>query len=252
MKNRIWFSALILFVSITYRISGQDYNFLSLSVGGALPQGSYAGTTFSDSTNGFAKNGFVFSFDAAWFPDDYMGIGATVTFASNNTDKQPYIDEMKQKLISGFPDPADFPHDSILFDYGVWKNLNLFIGPNFTYPLGRFNLDLRIMGGLSLVWKPTQTVDIDFPETGIFHYENADKAVPALGFSAGGGVRYAFKRGYVLRVMAEYANTRPSFEFIDEITWNPESENYSLSTTDIDVPIKNVHVGIGIAYNFEL
>jgi len=233
-------------------VRGQDYNFLGLCVGGAIPQGSFAEKVFSDSTNGFANNGFMFAFDAAWFPDDYMGIGATVTFASNNTDKQKYMDNVTEMITANFSEPADFPKDSIVLDYGVWKYLNLFIGPNFTYPLGRFNFDLRAMGGLSLGWRPTQTVDINYPEAGSFLWKKEDKTIPALGYSIGGGIRYALKSGYVFRIVAEYANTKPTFGFINEVTWDPESETFSISETDIAVPIKNIHIGIGIAYNFEL
>jgi hypothetical protein len=244
----IFIFTILLFQSNT----GQNYSFLGLCVGGAIPQGSYANTNFSDSINGFAKNGFVFSFDAAWFPDDYMGIGATVTFASNNTDKQNYMDTLRNYIIDSYSQPFSFPPDSIVLDYGVWKYLNLYIGPNFTYPIGRFNIDLRAMGGLSLVWRPTQDIEINYPESGLFSKTIEDKPVPSLGYSIGGGIRYAFKKGYVIRVIAEYANTKPTFTFIDQISWNSEEELFTTKENDIAVPIKNLHLGIGIAYNFEL
>jgi len=249
-RTNVLLAALLIF--LISGLKGQDYNFLSLCVGGALPQGNFSENNFSDSTNGFANNGFMFSFDAAWFPDDYIGIGATVTFASNNPDKQKYMDDLKSSIIINYPEPDNFPSDSINLDYGVWKYLNFFIGPNFTYPLGKFNFDLRVMAGLSLVWKPSQTIQINFPETNSFSHKAEDKPVPALGYSIGGGIRYAFKSGYVIRVIAEYANTKPTFDIIDNITWNPEEETFNAIEKEIAIPIKNIHLGIGIAYNFEL
>jgi hypothetical protein len=249
-RTNILLGALLIF--LISGIKGQDYNFLGLCVGGALPQGNFSENNFSDSTNGYANNGFMFSFDAAWFPDDYMGIGATVTFASNNPDEQKYMDDLKNSFIINYPEPDNFPLDSINLDYGVWKYLNFFIGPNFTYPLGKFNFDLRAMAGLSLVWKPTQSILINYPETNTFSRKVEDKPFPALGYSIGGGIRYAFKSGYVIRFIAEYANTKPTFEIIDEIIWNPEEETFTTIEKEIAIPIKNIHLGIGIAYNFEL
>jgi len=237
---------------------GQQENFLGLSFGGAIPQGSFSQDNFSDSTNGYANTGFMFAFDAAWFPDDYLGIGATVTFASNNPDKTKYMADLEKSILDQYPFLGGPLKDSINLDYGVWKYLNLFVGPNVTIPSGNFNFDFRLMGGVSFVWKPSQTIDINYPEEGSFSRKSEDKAVPALGYSAGVGIRYALKSNMVLRLTAEYANTKPTFEFIDSITYNddpdPEQDEQSFTVEyeKVAMPIKNIHVGIGIAYNFEL
>ena len=244
------FTAII--VLLIAEAKGQQETFLGLSFGGAIPQGSFSEDNFRDSTNGYANTGFVFAFDVAWFPDDYLGIGATVTFASNNPDKTKYMADLEQSIISNNPKIGDFLINNIVLDYGVWKYLNLFVGPNVTMPAGNFNFDLRAMGGVSFAWKPTQTIDINYPEEGSFSRKIEDKAVPTLGYSIGGGVRYAFKSGYVIRLIAEYANCKPTFEFIDKITYDEDLENFVTTNQEIAMPIKNIHLGIGIAYNFEL
>jgi opacity protein-like surface antigen len=235
-------------------VNSQDENFLGLCFGGAIPQGSFSENTRTDSTSviGYANNGFMFSFDAAYFPDDYLGIGATVTFASNNPDKKKYKDDLINSIVGDNQALEDTLRNNIDLDYGVWKYLNIFIGPNVTFPAGRFNIDLRIMGGLTLAWQPSQTIDINYPEQGSFSRKIEDKPVPTFGFSAGGGVRYAFKSGYVLRFIAEYSNSKPTFEVIDQITYDQEVESFVTTQKKIEMPIKNIHLGIGIAYNFEL
>jgi len=55
-------------------VRSQQESFLGLCFGGAIPQGSFSEDNFKDSTNGYATPGFVFTFDAAWFPDDYLGV----------------------------------------------------------------------------------------------------------------------------------------------------------------------------------
>jgi hypothetical protein len=250
MKKAVFSSLLIIF--LVGQLKSQQESFLGLCFGGAIPQGSFSEDNFKDSTNGFANTGFVFTFDAAWFPDDYLGIGATVTFASNNPDKTKYLEDLEQSIISNNPVIGEFLIDNIVLDYGVWKYLNLFVGPNFTYPAGNFNFDFRAMGGVSFAWKPYTTIDINYPEEGSFSRKIEDKAVPTLGFSVGLGVRYALKSGYVLRVIGEYANCKPTFDYIDKVTYNQDTDNFETSTQQVEMPIKNIHVGIGIAYNFGL
>jgi hypothetical protein len=242
----------LVFVFAFYGVKGQQENFLGLVFGGAIPQGSFSEDNFSDSTNGYANPGFVFGFDAAWFPDDYLGIGATVTFASNNPDKSKYMNDMEKSIMDQNEVIGEFLTENIVVDYGVWKYLNLFVGPNVTIPVGSFNFDARVMGGVSFAWKPFQTIDINYPEEGSYSRKSEDKAVPALGYSLGAGVRYAFKSGYVLRFIAEYVNCKPTFEFIDKVSYDQIEENFVTTTEKIAMPIKNIHLGIGIAYNFDL
>ena len=255
MKRFVYFTILMsIFLGVD--VKGQQENFLGLCFGGAIPQGSFSDDDFTNKTNGYANTGFLFSFDAAWFPDEYLGVGATVTFASNNPDKTQYMSDFKNSIMDSIslndPDLAELINESIVLDYGVWKYLNFFVGPNVTFPAGNFNFDLRLMGGVSFAWKPYQTIDINYPEEGSFSRKIEDKAVPALGYSVGGGIRYAFKSGYVLRFIAEYANCKPTFEYITKVSYNEEEESFDAETDEIQMPIKNIHLGIGIAYNFEL
>jgi len=252
MKKSILIFNLILILFLNQSFS-QDESFLGLCFGGALPQGKFAESDFYDKSTGYANTGFMFSFDGAWFPDDYLGIGATVTFASNNPDKNQYKADFKQYLADS-TDIGEILEDNFYVDFGVWKYLNIFVGPTVTYPIGRFNIDVRILGGVTFAWQPTQTIDATDVNESTFSRKISSKAVPALGFCVGGGVRYAFKSGYVLRVMCEYANAKPEFEYTSEIRIEQiQGNDYEIivETEKYHMPIKNIHLGIGIAYNFD-
>ena len=102
MKRKYFlFIALIFF--LFNNVSAQDENFLGIAVGAAFPLGKFADTTYGEG-NGYAGTGFMFAFDAAWFPDDYLGIGATVTYASNNPDKKKYLEDAKNELSTNCQD----------------------------------------------------------------------------------------------------------------------------------------------------
>jgi opacity protein-like surface antigen len=241
------------FIFFINDVSAQDENFLGIAVGGALPQGKFAEKEEFGEGNGYADPGFMFAFDAAWFPDDYLGIGATVTYASNNPDKKKYLEDVKNDIIMNYPLLGEFIDSNFIFDYGVWKYLNIYIGPTVTVPAGRFNFDLRVLAGLTLAWQPSQTIDAKYESGSTFSRKVDPKPVPTIGYSVGGGVRYAFQSGFVLRVMADYANSKPTFK-ITETTLDMEGEEIEpiITTREVAMPIKNIHVGIGIAYNFEL
>lgn len=249
MKQKLLFY-IAAFIILMQNVSAQDESFLGIAVGGAIPQGKFAEKQFGEG-DGYAGTGFMFAFDAAWFPDDYLGIGATVTYASNNPDKKQYLEDAKNDLIKNYPLLGEFIDSNFTFDYGVWKYLNIYVGPTVTVPAGYFNFDFRILAGLTLAWQPNQLIQATYESGSTFSRENNPKPVPTIGFSAGVGVRYAFRSGFVLRVMTDYANSKPTFE-LNEITLDAEGLNPEETTREVAMPIKNFHVGVGIAYNFEM
>ena len=241
---------LLLFGSGT--VAAQDENFLGLSLGAAFPQGTYAEKDYSNRQSGYANTGFLFTFDGALFPDDYLGIGATVTYGSNNPDKEKYKEDLRNDILGRYPVFEEIA-DDIVLDYGTWRYLNFHAGPCFTFPIGKLNIDLRALAGLSLVWLPEQSVYIELEDGTSFSRNVENKATPTIGFTAGGGLRYALSSGYVLRFITEYTNAKPTMEvsenFILELETGDDTE---FSSNKVDVPLKNIHVGIGIAYNFDI
>jgi len=249
MKKRfVLYIAVLVFLINNVRAQNESY--LGIAVGAALPQGTYAETNYGEA-NGYAGTGFMFAFDGAWFPDDYLGFGATVTYASNNPDKKQYLEDVKSSLMEDYPLLGEIIDSNFIFDYGVWKYLNIYIGPTVTVPAGRFNFDFRILAGLQLAWQPDESINAKYESGSTFSRKNNSKPVPTIGYCAGVGVRYAFQSGFVLRIMTDYANSKPTFETTD-ITLDSEGLNPEQTTREVTMPIKNFHVGIGIAYNFDI
>ncbi len=249
MKKRFTIFLLTLLAIPTFMLA-QDENFLGLTLGTALPQGTYAQKDYTNPAAGYANTGFLFTFDGALFPDDYLGIGATVSYGSNNPDKKKYKEDLYNDVLTRYPDFADYT-DQIYFDLGTWRYLNFHAGPCFTFPIGRLNIDLRGLAGLSLVWLPSQSLQIELDSGKSFSRNVENKAKPTVGFTAGGGLRYALNNQYVLRFITEYTNCKPTLEIKENIIEDIE-EGSAITTTKVDVPLKNVHVGIGIAYNFDI
>ncbi|MEZ5082986.1 MAG: outer membrane beta-barrel protein [Bacteroidales bacterium] len=242
------FSFLLL---LTFNLRSQNESFLGLCLGAALPQGEYATNNFEDSLSGYANTGFLFTFDGTVFPDDYLGISATVSYGSNNIDKIQYREDFINDVLTRYPD-FEVEADCTSFDMGVWRYLNFHIGPAITVGAGSFNFDVRAMAGMSLAWAPDQSIQLQWENGDNFSRKVENKAVPTWGFTVGGGVRYTFKNSYVLRFITEYTNCKPSIEFREDLIRDIEEGASEVSTYEVKMPIKNIHIGIGIAYNFEL
>lgn len=249
MKMKL-FGLLSAFMLVSWTSIAQNESFLGLCLGAALPQGTYADKDFKSEGAGYANTGFLFTFDGAIFPDEYLGIGATVTYGSNNPDKTKYKDDLVADVLDRYPELIEY-QDQIYFDYGVWRYLNIHVGPAFTVPAGPFNFDVKAVAGLSLAWAPQQEFQATWGDDKSFSRKVDDKAVPTLGFTVGAGIRYALKSGYVLRVIAEYTNCKPTMEVTEDVLTSIV-EGSEIKTREYEMPIKNIHLGIGIAYNFEL
>ncbi len=242
---------ILLVIAFANHIQAQNESFLGLTLGAAIPQGIYAEKEYKTEGAGYANTGFLFTFDGTVFPDDYLGVGATITYGSNNPDKTKYKEDLTNDVLGRYPELEE-SENSIKFDYGVWKYLNFHIGPAVTIPAGPVNFDLRLLGGLSLAWAPDQNFQIfDKNEEQIFSRATSEKAVPTIGFTAGAGIRYALKGGYVLRFIAEYSNCKPNITTTESIV-DAIIEDQEPVETEVAMPIKNVQLSFGIAYNFEL
>lgn len=249
MTGRIFFAGIFL-LFFSNHLLAQDQSFMGLCLGTAIPQGTYAEKDFYKEGAGYANTGFLFTFDGAIFPDEYLGIGATVAYGSNNPDKVQYKEDLVKDVLSRYPDLVVL-EDKTYFDLGVWRYLNLHAGPAFTASAGQFNFDLRALAGLTLGWAPNQLLQIEFSDDQSFSRKVQDKATTALGFTLGAGIRYAFKSGYVMRITAEYSGSNQPMEVTEDVI-SSISSGSGITTTSYKMPIKNIQIGIGIAYNFEL
>ncbi len=250
MKKTLILLISLVFFGFIQNLNAQNESFLGLTLGTALPQGTFAEKDFSNPEAGYAQTGFLFTFDGALFPDDYLGFGATVSYGSNNPDKEKYKADAIDDLITRYPALEDLI-DNIYFDYGVWRYLNFHAGPNITANAGRFNFDVRALAGLSLAWAPDQLLQIKENDEETFSRRINTKAIPTLGFTVGAGIRYALSSGYVLRVIAEYSNCKPKYDVTESFDID-DNGDLELQTTEVSMPFKNIQLGIGIAYNFEI
>lgn len=74
MNTKLLSLVILLFLFST-NLHSQTESFIGLSFGAALPQGDFASSDFDMDGSGYATTGFIVGFDAALFPDEYLGFG---------------------------------------------------------------------------------------------------------------------------------------------------------------------------------
>ena len=247
-KLFLYFTA-VLFLFV-FQLRGQDESFVALNVGGAIPQGDFAKNDSVTGGLGYATSGFMFGFDGAYFPDDYLGIGGTITFVNSNIDEAKYKSDLFKQIHERYPD-LEIP-DSITINYnlGSWRYINIMVGPQGTVRAGNFNIDLRALGGVSFVFQPQSLFQVYDDEGGsLFSRTRSDKAKAGFGYTLGAGIRYEFENNYIIRFAVDYTGTKVSYETIDEIT--NDNGDIETSTKRTDYSLSNIQIGIGVAYHFD-
>jgi len=247
-RKNLYLSVILVF--LVFQLKSQNESFVALNVGGAIPQGDFAKNDSVTGGLGYANSGFMFGFDGAFFPDDYLGIGGTITFVNSNIDQAKYKSDLVKHINIEYPDLV-IP-DSIVVSYnlGAWRYINIMLGPQGTIRAGNFNIDVRALGGVSFVFQPQSLFQVYDAENGTnFSRTRSDKAKAGFGYTLGAGIRYEFKNNYIVRLSADYTGTKVSYETIDEIT--NDNGDIVTSTKRTDYSLSNIQIGIGVAYHFD-
>ena len=239
MKHYAWVLILLLSMSV----HGQE-NFASISFGVSLPQGNYA-STGDLARNGYAKTSGAIKFDAGFFPSSYVGIGGSFSFGSNYAIKDSIRNDLR-RYIEEHPDIVNIPNDSIVYATGFWNYINLFIGPHFSArPSQRIYLDLRILGGLSIIRPPDQELVVYLNGNEI--YSRASNNSLSYGFMAGAGLRYKLNDNLALKLETDYTLARSRFDYTFEFL---HAVAQNIPPIEADFWISAVEIMVGLAYAF--
>jgi hypothetical protein len=226
----------------------QSENFVGLSFGAALPQGDFASKDFGLEGAGYATTGFLVGSDAALFPDEYLGIGASITFINGNIDKKKYKEDYIQNFYEKYEVDLNEQED-FYFDMEVWRVINMMVGPATTFNAGSVNFDFRALIGASFVFPPGTEIQFKYNNKDVNTYRQKKVSI-GFGYCVGAGIRYAMKSGYVIRLTADYSGTKVNFDTNEDII--NDNGNIETLTKTVAFPVNNIQLGIGIAYNFEI
>jgi hypothetical protein len=226
----------LFFLLIPQQSFGQD-NYMSLSFGAAFPQSDF-GSTENLSKDGFAEQGFTGEYTGLYLLTDYFGIGGNIKFSSNGLSNK-----LRSRLEDEIPD--DLPLDSITIttNFGSWKQVALVVGPHFTLPLSRMNIDAYAMAGVNFVMPPEMEISAIIDDEWYLRSFSSNTVSYALDF--GIALRYHLNEDYSLRLFSSYFMSKSKGKIREEIN---QAGNLEPTESDFSSNIRSFHVGIGIVY----
>jgi hypothetical protein len=241
MKRQLISLAILVLCPSLY---AQD-SFLGLSMGASFPFGEYASGDNAFSS-GYAGTNFVLNFDASYVVVPYVGIGATFSFGSNYADedalKKTILADLDERYTQvNFPAPEDAEYD---INMGKWTYINLMVGPNISIPLVILHLDLRALAGITFLTPPEREVTITWTEDEIFTSQSSQ--LIHFGYVLGAGIRFGMRGPTGIRIAADYFSSKPAMEIKTNHLLIPQKEK----TVTFDLPMKALHVTLGLCFNF--
>jgi len=228
----------ILLILLAFSAYSQEpQHYMSISMGGAIPQGNFASTDTTKGDIGYAQTSFSLSFDATYFFLPSLGVAGTISFLNNAVNQVALRDNIIADIENKYPD-IEIPEDTqISFSVGAWNRVNFLVGPQLSIPFGSIYVDLRALAGISWVSPPPAELYFANDEMDYRIYWDQRQSVN-FGWDVGGGFRFDSGRNYIIKLGADYSSTKASFQITDEIS-TPDNHLFGPST----VPVKRLQKG---------
>ncbi|MFM7766682.1 MAG: hypothetical protein ACKO9S_02355 [Bacteroidota bacterium] len=197
-----------------------------LSLGSAVPTGKFAETNILDEKSGFAKNGYGFGLDGAYFLGKNYGVCAAVRLGTHPMDVQ--------KIANGY---AEVLGGRFTVNAGRWYRFDIYAGACITIPINKLHIDLKMMPGISNVAYPELRAESD--QYSFYQYTGPTKSI---GFCSSATIRYTLSESFSLAAFAETNRTKSTFNVQLEV--NGSDELYT-----VDQPVSINTFGLSLYYN---
>ncbi|WP_144909388.1 outer membrane beta-barrel protein [Mucilaginibacter frigoritolerans] len=194
---------------ISFKASAQDdlpqqlKSYLSFQGGISMPGGNFGKSDYYNNSAGYAKNGAVFGFDAAVYIYKNFGIGATFTFQ----DQGELTTNDATNLSNGY-NSSFVKESTTVTAQGRYHSSFLMLGPQYSFVIKKFILDLRASAGIMKSWS-TPITDVEFDTSTTDNIEPQQLSSTARAFVYGGsaGLRYSLSDSWDIGFKLNYVNS---------------------------------------------
>jgi len=202
MKKLIIILTVVLATFSGFTAKAQTNSYWDIFGGASVPTGQFANSNYGElyhenNQAGFAKTGYVIGLDGAWYiHKSNWAVAATVSYQ----DQGQLSGKDVQALAAGYQDAFDVDLGQAS-SHGRYENLNVLVGPQYSFLFSKLTLDIR--GNVGFVKSfSTPEIDIVVTDAGIPH-PFAQLSSTATGFAYGGSadLRYMLtkKLGIILK-----------------------------------------------------
>jgi hypothetical protein len=248
MKKISIISAVILatFFAFTAKAQVTPGSYWSVFGGVSIPTGQFAKSDYGDFLDGtinnkagFAKTGYTIGLDGAWYiHKTNWAIAATISYQ----DQGQLSAKDAHTLAAGY-------QDAFGVDTGAastsnrYRNLNILVGPQYSFFFSKFTVDLRANVGIVKSFS-TPEMDIKITDADI-PYQFSQLSSTATGFAYGGSADLRYQLGKRLGlVLKENFVASPGIAIT-----NTNRVNYA-GRLDTKQPISEAQTTLGLNFAF--
>ncbi|MEI7421662.1 MAG: hypothetical protein WCK18_06195 [Prolixibacteraceae bacterium] len=224
--RHLWYSIVLLFLTLSVSAQPESW-YLSLSMGGCLPIGSFANANPSNAENGFATRGFALNLDATYPLNAHWGIKGMVMLNSNPVDRNGMgtLMENRMKKQVSF---TETERPSLTFSVNPWMSNSIIFGPVYSFNFDKFALDFQLMTGMHVAYLPNQhLIFSNLNNDWDYQQRNTNPVHISLDLLAGTAVRFPINDKVQLKVAVDYQTSRVKNSY-EELRMNYQGTTYTL------------------------
>lgn len=201
--KRILTSLITLALLTTMSAKAQVKSYFGFFGGISIPQGNFSSIDYDNNKSGFAKKGLTYGLEGAYYFSKNFAIAGSITYQDNGELNQNNADSLAAGYTKSYG--AD---QSTVTGQDRYQTVNILLGPQYTYPFGKFLFDIRPVAGIIKVYSTPETNVLlagITDQTGTFYQHGASATVFAYGGNL--SLRWKLSDNVFLTLRGAYINS---------------------------------------------
>ena len=245
MKKHLTILSAILITLFSLTAKAQDdkpqaKSYLAFLGGISTPTGSFASTSYSNNSSGFAKTSVTLALDGAVYVYKNLAIGATFSFQ----DQGELTQADDQNLANGYNN-SFIKNQTSVTSVNRYHNLNLMGGPQYTFLYKNFALDIRADAGvIKSASTPSTIIIFDYSSNSGQTYNQLSSGALAFAYGGSAGLRYTLSDAWDVGLRVNYVTSNGI-----KIS-NTGGDAGTVGRFQTNLPISEVQTTIGFTLKF--
>ncbi len=208
MKKNFTILSLVLITLFSLNVKAQDEHpqaksYLGLIGGLSIPNGSFGQANYSNNTAGFAKKGGMLGLDAGIYLYKNFGIG--IIFSYQDQGELSALDAAS--LANGY-NTSYGKDETNVTTVDRYQNINLMVGPQYTFLYKSFALDLRASAGIiKSIATPSYGVVFDYSNNKATYLNQISSRGDTFAYGASIGFRYSLSDSWDIGLKGNYISS---------------------------------------------
>ncbi|MGN6640587.1 MAG: hypothetical protein ACTHJ8_16870 [Mucilaginibacter sp.] len=240
MKKIFTTISVSLLILLSFNVNAQVKSYIGLYGGMSIPVSNYASTDYYNNSAAFAHKGITYGVDGAIYLYKGLGVGGTISFQDQGKLNSNNVTALAQGYTNDYS--AD---NSNVTASNRYDNLNILIGPQYSFEYHRFIIDLRASAGIVKTFSNPvlQVTSYDgLDQIANFYQRGISSTV--FGYGGNVGIRWKFSDNWTLGVKGVYVGSNGS-----AVTTEGLRENVGRLVTRL--PISEFQTVIGLTLNIK-